>query len=169
MSDNPNDSTNSKYRSKPEETSGLPKGIPYIIGNEAAERFSFYGMRTILQVFMVKYLHYMVDNEVGEEMNPAKATEYYHLFVSATYFFPVFGSLLSDVFIGKYRTILWLSIVYCIGHGTLAMMGGAGLSPQIWLFTGLFLISFGSGGIKPCVSAHVGDQFGTKNLSLIHI
>ena len=114
------------YRSTPEETTGLPKGIKYIIGNEAAERFSFYGMRTILVVFMTKYLHYMADTGVGAEMSDAKANEYYHWFVAATYFFPVLGSLLSDVVFGKYRTILWLSIVYCLGHGALALMGGAG-------------------------------------------
>lgn len=153
----------SKYSSIPEETSGLPRGIKYIIGNEAAERFSFYGMRTILVVFMTKYLHLMVDGQVGTAMNGAKADETYHLFVSATYIFPVLGSLLSDIFIGKYRTILWLSIVYCIGHLALALMGGPGLTPASWLYVGLILVAVGSGGIKPCVSAHVGDQFGKKN------
>ncbi|MCP4170574.1 MAG: POT family MFS transporter, partial [Fuerstiella sp.] len=156
-----------QYRSVPDETSGLPKGIKYIIGNEAAERFSFYGMRTILVVFMTKYLHYMVDGEVGTEMSDAKANEYYHNFVAATYFFPVMGSFLSDILIGKYRTILWLSIVYCLGHLSLALMGGAGLAPGSWLMAGLFLIALGSGGIKPCVSAHVGDQFGKKNSHLM--
>lgn len=155
--------TSSKYASIPEETSGLPRGIKYIIGNEAAERFSFYGMRTILVVFMTKYLHLMVDGSVGTEMNGAKADETFHLFVSATYIFPILGSLLADIFIGKYRTILWLSIVYCLGHLALALMGGPGMTPASWLYAGLILIAVGSGGIKPCVSAHVGDQFGTKN------
>ncbi|MEP3482535.1 MAG: POT family MFS transporter [Fuerstiella sp.] len=153
----------SKYASIPEETSGLPRGIKYIIGNEAAERFSFYGMRTILVVFMTKYLHLMVDGNVGTAMNGAKADETYHLFVSATYIFPVLGSLLADIFIGKYRTILWLSIVYCLGHLALALMGGPGMTPASWLYVGLIMIAVGSGGIKPCVSAHVGDQFGKKN------
>ncbi|HIE95844.1 MAG TPA: MFS transporter [Fuerstia sp.] len=156
-----------KFRSVPDETSSLPKGIKYIIGNETAERFSFYGMRTILVVFMTKYLHYMTEGEVGTEMSDAKANEYYHNFVAATYFFPVLGSFLSDILIGKYRTILWLSIVYCLGHLSLALMGASGLAPGSWLMVGLFLIAFGSGGIKPCVSAHVGDQFGTKNSHLM--
>ncbi|MEO2027790.1 MAG: MFS transporter, partial [Fuerstiella sp.] len=72
-----------KFRSVPDETSSLPKGIKYIIGNETAERFSFYGMRTILVVFMTKYLHYMTEGEVGTEMSDAKANEYYHNFVAA--------------------------------------------------------------------------------------
>lgn len=158
----------SDYRSVPEETESLPRGIKYIIGNEAAERFSYYGMRTILVVFMTKYLHYMIAGSRSPDvMSEAKAQEYYHLFVSATYFFPVLGSFLSDVLVGKYRTILWLSIVYCIGHFCLALMGLPGLAPVTWMFLGLFLISFGSGGIKPCVSAHVGDQFGKKNSHLM--
>jgi len=156
-----------EYKVTPHDTKGMPPGIPFIIGNEAAERFSFYGMKTILLVFMTKYLHYMVEGEAGTSMSDAGAREYYHLFVTATYFFPVFGSLLSDIFIGKYRTILWLSIVYCLGHGALALMGGAGFTPAAWLFVGLGLIAVGSGGIKPCVSAHVGDQFGRRNSHLM--
>ena len=42
------------FRTTPEQTSKMPGGIPYIIGNEAAERFSFYGMKAILTVFMIK-------------------------------------------------------------------------------------------------------------------
>ncbi|MCG8451437.1 MAG: POT family MFS transporter [Pirellulales bacterium] len=157
----------SKYMTAPPPIETMPKGIPYIIGNEAAERFSFYGMRTILVIFMTRYLHYMVDGEVGTELSKAAANEQYHEFVAYTYFFPVLGSFLSDIFLGKYYTILWLSIVYCLGHLALALMGGAGLEPATWLAVGLFLIAFGSGGIKPCVSAHVGDQFGTKNTHLM--
>ncbi len=157
----------SKYLTTPALSDKMPKGIPYIIGNETAERFSYYGMRTILVIFMTRYLHYMTNGEVGSEMSKAAASENYHLFVAATYFFPVMGSLLSDIFLGKYRTILWLSIVYCLGHLALALMGGAGLAPAAWLYLGLFLVAFGSGGIKPCVSAHVGDQFGPKNSHLM--
>ncbi len=158
----------SKYLTKPSATeTGMPKGIPYIIGNEAAERFSFYGMRTILVIFMTRYLHYMVDGEVGAEMSKAAANEQYHDFVAWTYFFPVLGSILSDIFLGKYRTILWLSIVYCLGHLALALMGAPGMTPSSWLLLGLFLIALGSGGIKPCVSAHVGDQFGPRNSHLM--
>ncbi len=138
----------------------MPGGIPYIISNEAAERFSFYGMRGILVVFMTKYL---VD-ETGQlaVMGKEEATGYYHLFVSAVYFTPLLGALLSDVFLGKYRTILLLSLVYCAGHLVLALD-----DTRFGLALGLGLISLGSGGIKPCVSAHVGDQFGGKNAGLL--
>ena len=153
------------HRSTPLETDKMPPGIPYIIGNEAAERFSFYGMRTILIVFMVQYLHLM-DGRAGQALSGNQALEYYHQFASWVYFTPLLGALIADIFLGKYRTILWLSIVYCLGHAALACMGSFGASPQ-WLFVGLLLICIGSGGIKPCVSAHVGDQFGKKNHHLI--
>ena len=108
-----------KYLTSPPEITGLPKGIPYIIGNEAAERFSFYGMRGILVVFMTKYL---VDRQ-GElaTFSDEQALEWFHNFVFWVYATPVIGALLSDVFLGKYRTIMLLSIVYCLGHLALAL------------------------------------------------
>jgi POT family proton-dependent oligopeptide transporter len=153
------------YASIPFQTSGMPPGIPYIIGNEAAERFSFYGMRTILTVFMVNYL-WLMGAIPGTQMSNAAATERFHSFVALTYLTPVFGAILADVFFGKFRVIVGLSIVYCLGHATLAMMGVIGQA-ETWLIAGLWLISLGSGGIKPCVSAHVGDQFGKANRHLI--
>ena len=153
------------HRHTPLDTAAMPPGIPYIIGNEAAERFSFYGMRTILVVFMVQYLHFM-DGSGGRQLTGNEAVEYYHQFASWVYFTPLLGALVADIFLGKYRTILGLSIVYCLGHAALACMGSYGNSPW-WLFAGLLLICVGSGGIKPCVSAHVGDQFGRKNHHLI--
>ncbi|MCA9079992.1 MAG: POT family MFS transporter [Planctomycetaceae bacterium] len=155
-----------EHRTTPSDTDQMPGGIPYIIGNEAAERFSYYGMRTILTVFMYKYLHLM-SATVMPAMSEAEAQEHYHTFASWVYFFPIFGAIISDAFTGKYRIILWVSVLYCIGHLSLALMGGPGLSPTYWLWLGLFLIALGSGGIKPCVSAHVGDQFGPRNQHLM--
>ena len=147
----------------------MPKGIPYIIGNEAAERFSFYGMKAILVIFMTKYL---LDGDGNPDyMSDEQAKVWYHNFVSAAYFFPIIGALLSDIFWGKYKTIITLSVVYCAGHLALFLMDVPGineiLSPKIWLALGLGLIAIGTGGIKPCVSAHVGDQFSEGNKTLI--
>ncbi|MFO0912449.1 MAG: MFS transporter [Pirellulales bacterium] len=152
-----------QYRTQPVATTGLPPGIPYIIGNEAAERFSFYGMRGILLVFMTTYLHWMTSDPNATAMSPAAARVYYHDFVRWVYFTPLLGALLADGWLGKYRTIMWLSVVYCLGHLSLAIMGQPPLSPAVWLFIGLALVALGSGGIKPCVSANVGDQFGSSN------
>lgn len=153
------------YRTSPADQEGMPSGVPHIIGNEAAERFSFYGMKAVLAVFMVQYLHLMDGRSAGV-MNEAEATEYVHLFNSAVYITPFLGALLADIFIGKYYTIMLLSLVYCAGHAALAGMGLFGNSPW-WLTAGLGLIALGSGGIKPCVSAHVGDQFGARNAHLL--
>lgn len=162
----PSHSDAKTFATKPSDTAGMPGGIPFIIGNEAAERFSFYGMKCILTIFMVDYLQWMGDTQTAS-MSNAEATENFHTFTAAAYLFPIFGAILSDVFLGKYRTILYLSIVYCIGHAALAMMGAPPMGASMWLFVGLFLISVGSGGIKPCVSAHVGDQFGERNKRLL--
>ncbi|MCF7676505.1 MAG: POT family MFS transporter [Akkermansiaceae bacterium] len=153
------------YRTTPHVTDRMPPGVPWIIGNEAAERFSFYGMRTILVVFMAKFLHVM-DGRVGVAMSEAEAKEHYHMFVAMVYFTPLLGALLSDIVLGKYRTILWLSMLYCAGHASLAMMGTVGQSSW-WLVAGLVLICLGAGGIKPCVSSNVGDQFGPANQHLL--
>ncbi len=86
----------------------------------------------------------------------------YHWFLFANYFFPTMGALLSDALWGKYKTIFWLSLVYCLGSAVLAFD-----HTRMGLMVGLTLIAIGSGGIKPCVSAHVGDQFGPDNQSLL--
>ena len=161
----------SKYQTAPTEREGIPAGIPYIVANEAAERFSFYGMKGILVIFMTKFL---VDSTGQSDfMSPEAAKAWYHSFTSAVYFFPLLGAILSDWLFGKYRTILWLSLVYCLGHLSLAFMDvhhpliQGLMEPRDWLLVGLILISIGSGGIKPCVSAHVGDQFGRRNAHLM--
>jgi POT family proton-dependent oligopeptide transporter len=151
----------SKYRTAPDKTlTTMPPGIPYIVGNEAAERFSFYGMRSILAIFMTTYLM----NGRGQlaVMDPQEAAGWFHEFVFGVYFLPILGAIIADGFLGKYRTILSLSVVYCLGHLALALN-----DTRVGLFIGLLLIAFGAGGIKPCVSAHVGDQFGPSNQHLI--
>ena len=108
-----------QYATKPPNISTMPPGVPYIIGNEAAERFSFYGMRSILIVFMTTYLV----NSAGDlaPMGDAQARAWFATFVSAVYFLPILGAILAEGFLGKYNTIFWLSIVYCLGHLNLAL------------------------------------------------
>ncbi|WP_141734295.1 POT-type proton-dependent oligopeptide transporter [Oligoflexus tunisiensis] len=134
---------------------GFPPQIPYIIGNEACERFSFYGMRNILTAFLVSHL--LVDVVASDR--EAAAKEIFHIFVMGVYFFPLLGGWLADRFLGKYRTIFWLSLLYCVGHLCLALFE----SQKAGFYLGLFLIALGSGGIKPCVSSFVGDQFDQSN------
>jgi len=163
--------TASTYRTHPAATAGMPPGIPFIVGNEAAERFSFYGMKSILVVFMTQHL--LSSAGRPDFMTETESREWMHLFVASAYFFPVIGGVVADAFLGKYLTILLLSLVYCLGHLCLALMDmpqpllAATLEPRGWLLAGLALIAIGAGGIKPCVSAHVGDQFGKSNRHLL--
>lgn len=157
-----------QYATRPPNITGMPPGVPYIIGNEAAERFSFYGMRGILIVFMTTYLV----NTTGTlaPMGDAEARAWFSTFVSGVYFLPILGAILAEGFLGKYRTILYLSVVYCLGHVALAFMDtewGIAFGQEKVLAIGLGLIALGSGGIKPCVSANVGDQFGESNKHLL--
>jgi POT family proton-dependent oligopeptide transporter len=138
-----------------------PRAVAFIIGNEAAERFSFYGMRNILTVFLINYL--LLQEIPDEESRTATAKATFHLFVSGVYFFPLLGGYLADRYLGKYRTVLYLSLLYCVGHAFLAFFEGS----KNGFYAGLFLIALGSGGIKPCVSAFVGDQFDESNKELV--
>jgi POT family proton-dependent oligopeptide transporter len=133
----------------------LPRQIAYIIGNEGCERFSFYGMRNILTVFLVTSLL----QHLPESDRDGAAKDVFHTFVIGVYFFPLLGGWLADRFFGKYGTILWLSLVYCAGHFCLALFE----TNRAGFYTGLALIALGSGGIKPCVAAFVGDQFDSRN------
>ncbi|MBS0431581.1 MAG: MFS transporter [Proteobacteria bacterium] len=133
----------------------LPRQIPYIIATEGCERFSFYGMRNILTPFLASTL--LLYLPMGERALAAK--DVFHTFVIGVYFFPLLGGWIADRFTGKYPAILWLSLVYVAGHACLAAFD----DHRTGFYTGLFLIALGSGGIKPLVSAFVGDQFDSSN------
>lgn len=119
-------------------------------------------MRNILTQFLVSSSILAMLAGADREL---AAKEIFHIFVMGVYFFPLLGGWLSDRFWGKYRTILWLSLVYCAGNACLALF----TDNKIGFYTGLFLISLGSGGIKPCVSAFVGEQFDSTNKHLARV
>ncbi|ABM00616.1 oligopeptide:H+ symporter [Shewanella amazonensis] len=139
-------------------TGQWPKQIPYIIASEACERFSFYGMRNILTPFLMTALLL----SVPEHLRAGEAKDVFHSFVIGVYFFPLLGGWIGDRLFGKYNTILWLSLLYCVGHAFLAIFEDS----KTGFYTGLFLIALGSGGIKPLVSSFMGDQFDQSNKSL---
>lgn len=149
------------YRQSPDhELKGWPPGIKYIVGNEGCERFSYYGMNAILYVYCVSLF---VSSTISHDVAADMATSTVHLFKTGVYAFPMIGAIIADRFLGKYNTILWLSLVYCLGHLVLSLTEGS----IFGLTCGLALIAIGSGGIKPCVSANVGDQFGKSNWPLL--
>jgi len=130
----------------------FPPQITFLAWNEGCERFSFYGMSSILTIYMVSFL--------GLHDSDAEAN--FHLFVFAVYVTPLVGAYLADRFFGRYRVILWLSLGYVFGHAAIALF------ESDWgLLLGLSLIAAGAGGIKPCAAAYVGDQFTAENRHLI--
>ncbi|XP_074839213.1 solute carrier family 15 member 1 [Carettochelys insculpta] len=141
---------------------GYPLSILFIVINEFCERFSYYGMRAVLVLYFKLFLHW--DDNLS--------TSIYHTFVALCYLTPILGALIADSWLGKFKTIISLSIIYTIGQAIMAISSindltdhnRDGIPDNIALhiglsMTGLILIAFGTGGIKPCVSAFGGDQF----------
>src|SRR5207244_2862437 len=123
-------------------------------------------MRNILTQFLVSSaLLFAATEAVPQAEREGAAKEVFHTFVLGVYFFPLLGGWLADRFLGKYRTILYLSLIYCVGQACLA----AFVDNKVGFVTGLLLIALGSGGIKPCVSAFVGDQFDQTNKTLAKV
>lgn len=145
------------YRTAPDqETTAWPPGIPYIVGNEVCERFSFYGMKALLYVHLTSlYVLAGFAKSTAQDL----ATSNTHLFNASVYALPMIGAIVADRLLGKYQTIFFLSLVYCAGHAVLAVAEDT----LMGMYIGLGLIAIGSGGIKPCVAANVGDQFGKGN------
>ena len=133
----------------------LPSQTAFIVGNEACERFCYYGIMAVLMAYLT--------SANSLKMKDDQATEIIHLFKSAVYLTPLLGAWIADRWLGRYRTILFVSLVYCLGNLVLATTAG-----NVWgLYAGLFLIALGAGGIKPCVSTFVGDQFGPHQQHLL--
>jgi POT family proton-dependent oligopeptide transporter len=144
-----------------------PTGIPFIIGNEACERFCYYGMRAVLWVHLTRlFVDFKPMAEVASDVRSAveaRATADVHLFFAGVFAFPMLGALIAERLLGKYHVIIALSLVYCAGCAVMSL--GSGTEQGAVL--GLSLIALGSGGIKPCVLANVGDQFTHKNGHLV--
>ena len=86
----------------PEQKSKLPAGIPYIMSNEIAERFSFYGMSAILTTFLVAQFFNPFNDPSLSTVANARSSNLVHLFFSLVYFLPVLGGIIADWFWGKY-------------------------------------------------------------------
>ncbi|KFO30708.1 solute carrier family 15 member 2 [Fukomys damarensis] len=137
--------------------SSYPLSIAFIVVNEFCERFSYYGMKAVLTLYFLYFLHWSEDT----------STSVYHAFSSLCYFTPILGAAIADSWLGKFKTIIYLSLVYVLGHvlkslGAIPILGGK-LAHTILSLIGLSLIALGTGGIKPCVAAFGGDQFEEKH------
>uniref|UniRef100_A0A8D3CGY1 Solute carrier family 15 member 1a n=1 Tax=Scophthalmus maximus TaxID=52904 RepID=A0A8D3CGY1_SCOMX len=155
--------TNQQWnRHKSKEVCGYPVSIFFIVVNEFCERFSYYGMRAVLVLYFKYFLRW--DDDM--------ATSIYHTFVALCYLTPILGAIVADSWLGKFKTIIYLSVVYAIGQITMAVSAIHDITDSdrdgtpnnmtfhvVLSMVGLFLIALGTGGIKPCVAAFGGDQF----------
>lgn len=137
-----------------EKKAKYPKSVFFIVGNEFCERFSYYGMKAILILYLTNQLRFSDDT----------STVIYHVWSMLCYFTPVLGAIIADAWLGRFKTIFYISIIYVLGNTVLSMSAITPMVTDLTLqkvlsFTGLFLIALGTGGIKPCVSAFGGDQF----------
>ncbi|XP_031147589.1 solute carrier family 15 member 1 [Sander lucioperca] len=151
-----------KSKKKNATVCGYPISIFFIVVNEFCERFSYYGMRAVLVLYFKYFLRW--DDDF--------ATTIYHTFVALCYLTPILGAIVADSWLGKFKTIVYLSIVYTLGQVVMAIsaihdmidknMDGTpdNMTLHVALsMVGLILIALGTGGIKPCVAAFGGDQF----------
>jgi POT family proton-dependent oligopeptide transporter len=95
----------------------MPPGIPYIVGNEFAERFGTVGMHSIFVFFIANYLF---DNAGNHLFTNPQAMALYHNYISVARFLAIIGAIIADAFWGKYKTIITFSIIYCLGYFILA-------------------------------------------------
>ena len=125
--------------------SRFPPQIKYIVGNEACERFSLYGMSAILMVYMTGPL----------AMDPQRAKLEYHAISQLGGPAALLGAWISDRYLGKFATVVLFSLLCCAGHLLLALRGGDANG----FLLGMAVVLFATGAMKPNISSHAGDQF----------
>lgn len=120
-----------------------PRGFWFFFWGEFAERCSYYGMRAILLLYMTERLKF----------TDGRASTVMSLFIAACYLLPLVGGYVADNFLGKYRTIVFFSLPYILGHVIL------GVESVPFLVTALGLLAMGTGVIKPNISTLMGMTY----------
>lgn len=137
------------------ETTKHPKGLYLLFFTEMWERFSYYGMRGLLILYLTKsYL------EGGLAIDPGKAGMIYGLFAGFVYFTPIIGGWLADNFLGQRKSIMIGGVLMMFGQFSLAaqnVFGGEG--DLSFFYLGLFLLIIGNGFFKPNISTIVGALY----------
>ena len=129
---------------------GHPRGLSTLFFTELWERFSYYGMRTLLILFMTDTAY----NGLG--MGPERASAIYGLYTFGVYALALPGGWIADRLVGQRKAVLYGGILIALGHYSMAV-------PSLATFyAGLFLIVLGTGLLKPNVSAIVGDLYTDK-------
>lgn len=121
-----------------------PTGFWFIFWGELAERASFYGMRTVLALYMTDVL--LFSESTASSIMPA--------FMAACYLMPLLGGFLADRVLGRYKTILYFSGPYILGH---IILGG--FENRVGFFSALVLLALGSGSVKPNTSTLMGQMY----------
>lgn len=131
---------------------GHPRGLGVLFFAELWERFSYYGMRALLVLFMVAPA-----TEGGLGMTAAEAALVYGNYTMAVYLLAIPGGVAADTFLGLRRAVLVGGAVIAAGHFTLALGDRSGF------YAGLALVAIGTGLFKPSVSALVGTLYGVRD------
>ena len=127
-----------------------PKGLYILFFTEMWERFSYYGMRAILTLYMITEV---ANNNPGLGWDDAFALSIYGWYTMAVYVMSIPGGIIADRWLGQKKTVLWGGVLLVLGHSILAI-------DAIWAFTtGLSLIVLGVGGLKPNISTMVGGLY----------
>ena len=129
---------------------GHPRGLSTLFFTEMWERFSYYGMRALLVLFMIEQVE-VANGGLG--MTVATATTIYGLYTFSVYVLALPGGWIADRLIGQRRAVLVGGVIIAAGHYTLAVPG---LST---FYLGLTLVVLGTGLLKPNVSAIVADLY----------
>jgi POT family proton-dependent oligopeptide transporter len=152
--------------STPSDLLGHPRGLAFLFATEMWERFSYYGMRALLVLYMVKYLLLpehadtvigldalkgVFDGMFGQLGTQPLASHIYGLYTGLVYFTPLIGGIVADRWLGQHRTIIIGAALMAVGHFLMA-------------FESLFLIALtvlivGNGAFKPNMSAQVGGLY----------
>ena len=127
---------------------GHPRGLATLFFTEMWERFSYYGMRAFLILYMTAPAA-----AGGLGFGDARAASIYGTYTGSAWGASILGGLVADRFIGQYRSVLLGGIIIALGHGTLAFKS----LPAF--YTGLGLIVLGTGLLKPNVSTLVGSLY----------
>ncbi len=138
-----NEMVGSGIKTNPEDNRH-PRGFRYIFWGELAERASFYGMKTLLLLYMIQKLGYA----------DADSASVVSLFTAFCYILPILGGYIADHWLGKFKTIIYFAIPYILGHIILGTF-----NTEVGLYTALLLLAGGSGSIKPNISTLMGLMY----------
>jgi POT family proton-dependent oligopeptide transporter len=133
------------------ETGGLlghPRGLTTLFFTEMWERFSFYGMRALLTLFMVTDIA-----KGGLGLTDKTSAAIYGTYTMSVYLLSILGGFLADNFIGSRRAVLWGGVIIACGHYAMAIHATS------TFFVGLCLVAVGTGLLKPNISTMVGSLY----------